>query len=356
MVSANEAIEGDLMNLDERKKQILSAIIESYITTAEPVGSRTIAKSHPFHLSSATIRNEMADLEEMGLLEQPHTSAGRIPSDKGYRFYVDQLMVRYKLTMDEIAVLRSLMELRIAETEMLIKEISSIYSRMTKYTIVALTPSTIKATVKQLQLMGIDNYAVLLVIITSTSKIKTKEISVSHSVGLDQLNKITVLLNQLVCNRTVSEINTIEIMQLKEQLPEYGELLMHVMVFVFECLEDADDSDVFLGGTTNILNYPEYNNITKARQILEFLDDKSNIKKIFSPLSDKKHIQVLIGKENMVEEMKDCSIVLSQYSIKDNHYGAIGVIGPTRMDYSRAFSMLEFFTEQLRSSLEEDDE
>lgn len=348
--------EGDMMNLDERKKQILSAIIESYISTAEPVGSRTIAKNHPFHLSSATIRNEMADLEDMGLLEQPHTSAGRIPSDKGYRFYVDQLMGRYKLTMDEIAVLRSLMELRIAETDMLIKEISSIYSRMTKYTIVALSPETMQATIKQLQMMVIDNYSVLLVIITSASTVKTKEISVSHPLSNEFLNQLSSMLNHCICGRSISQIDAKEIMRIKEQMLDYHELLKQIWVFVYESLDDVGNSNVFLGGTTNILNYPEYNNISKARQLLEFLDDKANVKKIFTPLAGKKQVQVLIGSENLADEMKDCSIVLSQYHIKDEQYGAIGVIGPTRMDYSRAVSMLEFFTDQLRSSLEDEDE
>ena len=342
------------MDLNERKSNILGAIIESYISTAEPVGSRTIAKSELFNLSPATIRNEMADLEEMGYLEQPHTSAGRVPSEKGYRYYVDRLMHRYKLNMDEIALLRTLLESKISEVSILAREISSIYSKMTNCAIVSLTPETDQTTIKQLQMMAVDRYTVLLVIVTSASTVKTKQIAVPHPVEAEFLNKLSILLNQIIANRSVDEINIDELMTVKNTIPDHHELLQQMLIFVYECLDEVRDSDVFLGGVANILNYPEYNNIAKAKELLSFLEDSHNIKKLFKPLSGDKDIQVFIGSENIATEMRDCSVVLTHYHIHDNQFGSIGIIGPKRMDYSKAVSMLEYFTKQLQSGLEEE--
>lgn len=351
--------EGDIMYLDERKKRVLNAIVESYISTAEPVGSRTIAKNHPFHLSSATIRNEMADLEDMGLLDQPHTSAGRIPSDKGYRYYVDQLMERYKFTIDEFVVLRSLLELKVDEIDLLIKEISSVYSRLTKYTIVTMTPSATKAAVKQIQLIKIEDYIMMLVVITNISKMKIKEIAASKPINSEKLNKISEFLNKYINGLVAYELSAKDFSFIYNQFPEDVELIRQILAYIMDSLDDIDNSDVYLDGTANILNYPEYNsNINNAKQLLEFLDDESNIKKIFSPIPFKrqKHVQVLIGSENQLDEMKNCSVVLSRYRIRGKQYGAIGVIGPTRMHYSKAISMLEYFANQFQSNLEDEDE
>ncbi len=342
------------MDLNERKRNILEAIIESYISNAEPVGSRTIAKSHMINLSPATIRNEMADLEEMGFLEQPHTSAGRIPSEKGYRYYVDRLMHRCKLSMDEIALLRSLLESKISEVSVLAREISSICSKMTNCAIVSVTPETEETTIKQLQMMAVDKYTVLLIIVTSASTVKTKQIAVSHPVEAEFLNQLSLLLNRIIAGRSVDEINIDDLMTVKNSMPDHHELLQQMLIFVYECLDDVRDSDVFLGGVANILNYPEYNNITKAKELLEFLEDEHNIKKLFKPLSNGKDIQVFIGSENLVNEMRDCSVVLSHYQIHDSQFGAIGIIGPKRMDYAKAVSMLEYFTKQLGSGLSND--
>ncbi|MDD4689234.1 MAG: heat-inducible transcriptional repressor HrcA [Eubacteriales bacterium] len=341
------------MELNERKSNILGAIIESYISTAEPVGSRTIAKNELFNLSPATIRNEMADLEEMGFLEQPHTSAGRVPSEKGYRYYVDRLMNRYKLNMDEIALLRTLLESKISEVGVLAREISSICSKMTNCTIVAITPETEETTIRQIQMMVVDRYTVLLVIITSASTVKTKQIAVSHPVERGFLNTLSGLLNQIIANRRVDEINIDELMAVKNTIPDYHELLQQMLIFVYECLDEVSDSDVFLGGVSNILSYPEYSNIARAKELLDFLEDEHNIKRMFKPLSTNKDIQVFIGSENLVNEMRDCSVVLSHYHIHDHQFGAIGIIGPKRMDYAKAVSMLEYFTKQLASGLDD---
>lgn len=339
------------MDLSERKRTILEAIIESYISTAEPVGSRTISKSPMINLSSATIRNEMADLEEMGFLEQPHTSAGRVPSEKGYRYYVDRLMHRYKLSMDEIALLRSLLESKISEVSVLAREISAICSKMTNCAIVSVTPETEETTIRQLQMMSVDRYTVLLIIVTSAGTVKTKQIAVPHPVETDFLTKLSMLLNQIIAGRQVDKINIDDLMTVKNSIPDHHELLQQMLIFVYECLDDVKNSDVFLGGVANILNYPEYNNITKAKELLEFLEDKKNIKKLLKPISNGKDIQVFIGSENLANEMRDCSVVLSHYHIHDHQFGAIGIIGPKRMDYAKAVSMLEYFTKQLGSGV-----
>ena len=238
--------EGDIMYLDERKKRVLNAIVESYISTAEPVGSRTIAKNHPFHLSSATIRNEMADLEDMGLLDQPHTSAGRIPSDKGYRYYVDQLMERYKFTIDEFVVLRSLLELKVDEIDLLIKEISSVYSRLTKYTIVTMTPSATKAAVKQIQLIKIEDYIMMLVVITNISKMKIKEIAASKPINSEKLNKISEFLNKYINGLVAYELSAKDFSFIYNQFPEDVELIRQILAYIMDSLDDIDNSDVYL--------------------------------------------------------------------------------------------------------------
>jgi len=205
--------------------------------------------------------------------------------------------------------------------------------------------------------MLIDAYSVFAIAIMNSGAVKTKDIKSDSPIGADFLSRLIETINNLISNKLLNEIKNKDILGLYEQLSEQTELIKHILEFVSECLDDNYNySDVYLGGTTNILNYPEYSNITKARQLLEFLEDKSNIKKMFTPLSDKKQIQILIGSENAADEMKDCSIVLSQYHIKDKQYGAIGIIGPTRMDYSRVVSMLEYFTNQLKSNLEEENE
>ncbi len=334
------------MELDERKKLILGAIIENYIETAEPVGSRTIAKRNFLNISPATIRNEMADLEEMGLLEQPHTSAGRVPSHLGYRMYVDRLMKRYQLTANEINRMRSLMEIKIAELDTLIREIANIYSRITNYTVIGTMPEIKKAVIKHFQVMPIDEKSLLLIIVTNTNVVRDTKISVSRKVDLHTAARISSVLNEKLSNVSCNDIDMQKIMQLQAELSGNEDLIQPILQFIYDCIEATENSEVFRGGLTNLLSFPEYSNIERAKQLLEFLDDKSNLHRAVA-IRENQNVRIAIGSENKAIELQDCSIVVSSYNIDGKVVGTIGLIGPTRMNYSKAVSNLEFLTDQL---------
>ena len=333
------------MELDERKKAILGAIIESYIENAEPVGSRTIAKRKHLNISPATIRNEMADLEELGLLEQPHTSAGRIPSDLGYRVYVDKLMKRYELTAGEINRMRSMMELKIAEVETLIREITSIYSRLTDYTVIGAMPERKKATIRHFQIMPIDERVILLIIVTDSKVVKETKIHLSKPIDVYAAVKISSVLNERLAGVPCEQININTMMALQAELYEYDEMVQPIFKFVYECISTDDGSQVFYGGMTNLLGFPEYSNITRAKELMEFLENKSNVQNLIT-FKEHERVRIYIGSENNAIELNDCSIVLSSYQIDGRTMGTIGLIGPTRMNYSKAISSIEFLTDQ----------
>ncbi len=334
------------MELDERKKLILGAIIESYIETAEPVGSRTIAKKHDLNVSPATIRNEMSDLEEMGLLEQPHTSAGRIPSHLGYRMYVDRLMKRYELTANEITRMCSLMELKIAELDTLIKEIANIYSRITNYTVIGTMPEVSKASIKHFQVMPIDDKTLMLIIVTNTNIVRDTKISIGRPIDLHTAARISSVLNERLSGLSCGDIDMEKITLLQAELTDNEDLIQPILHFIYECVEATENSEVFTGGISNLLSFPEYNNIQRAKELIGFLDDKSNLHRAMA-VREHEHVRIVIGSENRAIELKDCSIVVSSYNIDGKVVGTIGLIGPTRMNYSKAVSNLEFLANQL---------
>jgi len=335
-----------VVELDERKKQILGAIIESYIETAEPVGSRTISKSHNLDLSPATIRNEMADLEDMGLLEQPHTSAGRIPSHLGYRMYVDRLMKRYELTANEISKMNTLMQHKVAELNSIVKEMSNIYSRLTNYTVIGASQEVNRGFIKHFHLVPIDDTSAMLMLMTDTNIVKNKKLSFDIPIDAYVANTISNILNEKLAGIPQNKIDIDLILEVQNETPEYQSVIMQILKFANECMNIEENSEVFLGGATNLLNYPEYSNVNRAKALLEFLDDKANLHRTVA-LREGQKVKIIIGSENEALELQDCSVVLSSYTVGDKVVGTIGLIGPTRMDYSRAASNLEFFTQQL---------
>lgn len=337
------------MELGERKKTILRAIINDYIDTAEPVGSRTIAKKYEMGLSSATIRNEMADLEDLGFLEQPHTSAGRIPSDKGYRLFVNQLMNIQNPTETEIHEIRDIMRIAtINEIDKIIRRVTNLLSQFTSYTAAVLSPSVNKCSVKSIQLMQVTANDIIAVVITDTGIIKHEMIKLPKPINSDNLAKISNMLNSNLVGLTVEEIGLPVIMSIQNELKGYNEILNAIIPVLYESLKSTD-CDVFLGGTTNIFKYPEYNDIDKAKSFLSLLEQKDVLIDIFS--EGDSNISVSIGKENDYEQVRDCSIVKASYKIGNKTLGKIGVIGPTRMDYSKVFGILEYFAESLNEYL-----
>lgn len=337
------------MDLGERKRYILKAIVDDYIETAEPVGSRTIAKKYEMGISSATIRNEMADLEELGYLEQPHTSAGRIPSDKGYRYYVDKLINIKDPTPDEAAEIRNILQIAtICEIDNIIRRTTKLLSEVTRYTAAVLSPSVKKSAVKSIQLVQVNDYDVLAIVVTDTAVIKHVLIKLPRKIDYDTLLKINNMLNEKLRNLTVEQIDLSVINQILMELRGYYEILNAIIPVLYDSLKSVD-CDIYLEGTTNIFKYPEYNDINKARNFLSLLERKETLIDIFS--DDGENLKVSIGRENNNDEVRDCSIIRASYMVGNKVVGTIGVIGPTRMDYSKVIGILKFIADNLNDIL-----
>jgi len=330
------------MNMDERKKRILQAIIDDYIDTAEPIGSRTIAKKHELGLSSATIRNEMADLEEMGYLAQPHTSAGRIPSDKGYRMYVDQLMQVYELQQDEIDKIRSAMELRINELSQLIRQVSAVLSRFTRYTSMAVTPQMKASIIKALQVVPIEAGKVMIIVVTNAGVVRNNLVKISELVQPDTLIMISNALNSKLSGLTIEQFNKQLILDIEKEIGMPPEILLPLLNGVAECINQIDSTEVYVEGTTNILNHPEFKDIMKAKEFMNMLDEKAKVSRILFEASSPLGIVIKIGSENDMSGIRDCSLISASYNVADNFIGTIGIIGPTRMEYPKVISSMRY--------------
>ncbi len=340
------------MLLDDRKRRILKAIIDDYIDTAEPVGSRTIARKHEIGLSSATIRNEMADLEEMGYLTQPHVSAGRIPSDKGYRYYVDQLMNARELTKEEIDSLGSAMEIKINELSQLIRQASAVISHFTRYTSVALTPQMKKSTLKTIQVVPMDYGKALVIVVTDAGIARNSLVRINEKVSSDLLIKISNVLNEKLCGLSIGEIPSAIVLDDRDEAIISKNVLTSILSSVRDCINQIDNAEVYLEGTTNILNYPEFSDIIKAKELLNILDEKELLHKLFGHEKESDGIRIQIGSENRIEEIKDCSLITTTYSLGNKVVGTIGIIGPTRMKYPEVISSLHFIGNKINEEIE----
>ena len=333
------------MELSERKKQILQAIVDDYIETAEPIGSRTIVRRHDISLSPATIRNEMADLEDMGFLEKPHTSAGRIPSKMGYRFYVNSLMQRSRLSREETEKLKAALEKRMGEMDALIAEASSIVSRLTAYTVIAAAPRAKNLTIKSIKLLPLGGNNLLLSVINSIGILKNAGIELSKVPEDAFVYAYSKLLSEALCGKSPHDLSEEQLSEIQKKAAGCPELYKKVISFLFEWFEQSSRSGIYADGVVNIFNHPEYNDIERAKKFIGFLDDKDNILGLLQ--SGDKKLDIKIGDENGREELSDCSVVTANYDIGDSLRGSIGVLGPMRMDYARVISSLEVITERL---------
>lgn len=335
--------------MDVRKIKILQAIINDYINTAEPVGSRTIAKKYNLGVSSATIRNEMADLEEMGYLEQLHTSSGRKPSDKGYRLYVDKLMKHHDLTREEEFIIKAkILDSALFEMDRLLKQATILVSELTKLTCIVNPPSVRKSSIRSLQLVSIDENQILFVVITDNGIIKNNIIRVNNYMDYSTMIKLNNILNFRLKNLTVEGINLEVINNLKQDLTGYEDIFNGVIPVLYESLKNVDSSEVYTEGAENIFNYPEYNDIEKAKEFLSLI---SNKQKLMGLLDDDSSISIRIGNENSVDGARDCSVITAVYSLNDKPLGSIGVIGPTRIQYSKVISILDKIVQEINHSI-----
>ncbi len=340
------------MLLDDRKRRILRAIIDDYIDTAEPIGSRTIARKHELGLSSATIRNEMADLEEMGYLEQPHTSAGRIPSDKGYRLYVDRLLEVGQLNLEDIEVIRRALDVKINELSQLIRQASIIMSRITKYTSMAITPQMNNSTLKAVQVVPIESGKALVVVVTNAGVAKNTLIKIPDQVAPDFIIKLSNIVNEKLTGLTIEQINLPVIRDIENEIGLSKEVVLPILNGIADCIDQIDNAEVYLDGTTNIFNYPEFRDIMKAKDFLDILDEKENVSRLLKGSAKQGEnsgsgVNIQIGSENLLREIQDCTLITTTYSVGNVVIGSIGVIGPTRMEYGRVISSMNYIKQKM---------
>jgi len=323
--------------LNERKTKILEAIINDYIATAEPIGSRTIAKKYNLGISSATIRNEMSDLEDMGYIVQPHTSSGRVPSDKGYRLYVDRLMHYRDLTFEEVDYLRSIITNNINHMDYLMQETAKAISVLTNYTTIIAEPEFDSTSIKHIQLLPMDEKSIALVLITDNKVIKNHVISVENAPDYETLTKLSFMLNDLLGGRKFSDISEIEISDLGSA--QNNRILQKILEAVKDIVIAEDKVRIYTSGVNNILDYPEFSDIEKAKSLFKTFEEKEVLITLLGS-NNTENVQVVIGSENSLEQMRDCSIIKANYTYGEKSLGAIGIIGPTRMDYTQVASVL----------------
>ena len=314
------------MDLTERKKRILRAIIESYIQSAEPVGSKAIAASIDMEVSSATIRNEMADLEAMGLLEKPHTSAGRIPSPKGYRLYVNELMEEHKLSLQETQRINQALAMRMRELDRVLDQAGRVVSQLTNYPSFALSSGLSRMTIRRFDLLMVERNAFIIVVMTDTDIVRNRLIRLPSDLTEAQLQMLNTLLNTTFTGLPLEEISL-------------------VVSFAMEVLESLEQRTVHTSGLAHLLELPEYRSLERAQPLMSYLSEDADPARFPVPKDDP--MKILIGPENVADALKDTSVVVASYDIGDGMRGVIGVVGPTRMDYAKITARLSYLAEGL---------
>lgn len=340
--------------LDERKLKVLYAIINSYILSAEPIGSRTISKHYDLGVSSATIRNEMSDLEELGLLNKPHSSAGRIPSDKAYRLYVDSLLKLEDFNIDEIKKekLKKILHDDSRELDHLLQNSARILSEITNYTALAISPQLKSSKVKHIQLIPIDSNQVLLIIVNDSDVVKNAIFRVEKPISSNHLNTISNFLNTKVKGLSLEEMTHLFDLGIFKELYDYRHVLDKLIPIFNKSLESSDNIELYSEGITRILNFPEYKDIDKAKSIISFIEDKELVLEMLLNNTYTEGINIIIGNENSYSQLKDSSIVTATYSIGGKTIGKIGVLGPTRMDYLGLINTLKLFSTNITEMIE----
>lgn len=342
------------MELDERKVKILNAIIQNYLETGEPVGSRTISKALDLNLSSATIRNEMADLEELEYIMQPHTSAGRIPSDKGYRFYVDHMMEERIKQLEsrelEVSNMQELLSEKVDRVEELLQNVAKVLANDTNYATMVATPRGRGRKLKFVQISQLEPNKLLAVIVMDGNLVRNKFITLSENIDQEILLKLNLLVNTTLNGLTMEEMNLGLITRMQGQAGEYADIVQEVLEAVAETMAGADGMQIYTSGATNIFKYPELSDSSKASELICTFEEKEQLKNLIHDIEEDdqgRGIQVYIGSETPVQTMKDCSVVTATYELAEGVKGTIGIIGPKRMDYAKVVDSLDAIKNQL---------
>lgn len=334
--------------LTERQKLILKVIIDDYVRFAEPVGSRAIAKRADVTFSPATIRNEMADLEDLGYLEQPHTSAGRIPSHKGYRYYVDHLMGAQKVSNIDVRTIRDMLVKKRAEVEDLASNTANILSDLTNYTAIVLGPEVFKASLRSLQLVPLNDKHCVCILVTDTGYVEKKLATIPPEIDGNQLEKLTNILNHKLQGTPLYKLSHKLFSEVAKEMERNIDNFEQAMLFLEEVIAEKNVSDgrgIFLKGTSHILNQPEFKDIEKVRTMLALLEQNKVMVDLFSNQS--RVTEVRIGQENKIQEVHDCSIISASYIIDGKPAGSIGIIGPTRLDYAKVITLIDYISADL---------
>ena len=340
------------MRLDERKYMILQAIIDDYITTAVPVGSRTISRKAGVSVSPATIRNEMSDLEELGYLDQPHTSAGRVPSLKAYRLYVDHLMKTVRLNNVEAEQMHEHLTERTQRVETVIRSAANLLADATKYTSVIVSPRLSTMRIRRVQLVPVNEHKALMVIITNAGLVKDAVVHVPEELDDDGLYAVSRVLTQRLADKPLEAVRQ-TFSELLRDADQSRKLLGETLQVIEKKLEAGGDaSDVVIGGSARFLEYPEYNDVTKARNFLSVLESRDRLRQLVSR-DGGMEVTIRIGPENQTPELSDCSVVTASYRVGDHSTGTLGIIGPMRMNYNRVISVLDFMGRALSDILSE---
>ncbi len=338
------------MAISERKKKILAAVVDAYIQTAEPVGSKAIAENAGLGCSSATIRNELAELVSLGYLEQPHTSAGRVPTPMGYRLYVNELMQRQKLSLEESEDINRRLNARLQELDDTISDVSRLASQLTDYPALALTAQA-TVTIKRFDIIYVDANTFILVVMLSNNSVKNKLVHLPISVDQSMIQRLSSLFNAGFTGLAEDQITPVLIRSAERAADDNMGLTSVIAAFALETLSEANTPSAYITGENRLLSQPEFRDPDKAHRLMSYLSGGGHILPATDSFGGTDEVRVLIGPENVAEELKDSSVVIASYDAGDNTRGLIGVVGPTRMDYSAVAAKLSFLAAGLSRRL-----
>jgi heat-inducible transcriptional repressor len=340
------------MKMDDRKQKVLMAIVQDFIATAEPVGSRTIAKKYRLGVSPATIRNEMADLEEQGYIEQPHTSAGRIPSQQGYRYYVDYLMQRKELSAEQEDLIRRQFEKKVRDVGQVIQKAGQLLSHLTQYASIIMSPQIGAGSFKHIQLISMRPSPAMVIVVMDNGTLHHRVIEVPESITSADMETISGVLNAKLQGLTIESIKVTLLKEIYLELARHKHILDLAMDLLQESLMLRNEDKIYLGGVFNMLNQPEFHNIEKVKTLLSIIEQEKMLCELLSNQGDTGGVTVRIGDEIKHREIKECSMITAPYSICGKQVGSIGVLGPTRMEYAKVVSIVESMTRNLSRAME----
>lgn len=338
------------MEISSRKKKILAAVVDEYIKTAEPVGSKVLAENAGLGCSSATIRNELAELVNMGFLEQPHTSAGRVPTPMGYRLYVNELMERQKLSMEETQALNEKLEAKLAELDNTISDVSRLASQLTNYPALALSAVS-RITIKRFDIIYVDANTFIIVAMLDNNTLRNKLVHLPISVDEGMIKKLSSMFNASFTGITDKEITPLLINSTERAADDVSGITSVIAAFAIEVLSSAGTPSAFVAGENTLLHQPEFRDPDKAHRLMSYLSGGGYILPPGEAMNSSSEVRVLIGPENVAEELKDSSVIVASYDAGDGTKGLVGVVGPTRMDYSVIASKLSFLAQGLSKRL-----